>query len=119
MNIEEFKTITIDDYLKAVDKVITKKKSMFEDFRDASPKFKAMIYWLLRKIYEEGDIPEEFLKTNLVALFKKGDPQLASNYRYIHLKVCVYVWFFGGVDMQRTIAIYDIQHLSPLGLLNY
>ena len=86
MNIKEFKTLTIDDYLKAVDKVFTKKKSMFEDFRDASPKFKAMIYWLLRKIYEEGDIPEEFLKTNLVALYKKGDPQLASNYRYIHLK---------------------------------
>ena len=86
MNITEFKTITIDDYLKAVDKVFTKKKSMFEDFRDASPKFKAMIYWLLRKIYEEGDIPEEFLRTNLVALYKKGDPQLASNYRYIHLK---------------------------------
>ena len=72
-DIQEFNTLTMID-LKILDKVYVKKKEMFSDFRDSSPKFKVMIFWLLKKIYETEEIPESFDETELIALFKKVPP---------------------------------------------
>ena len=84
--IEEFNTFTFRDYLKVVSKVYQKNKPMFQEFRDSTPKFKAFIFWILKKIYEDETIPEDFHETSLIALFKKGDSRDPSNYRYLQVK---------------------------------
>ena len=84
--IKEFNTFTFRDYLKIVKKVYVKKKPMFNTFMDSSAKYKVMIFWLLKRIYEEETIPESFFDTELVALFKKGDQKDPGNYRYLQLK---------------------------------
>ena len=86
IEIKDFNTLTMRDYLKILDKVYTKKKEMFSSFLDSSPKFKVMIYWLLKKIYEDEEIPESFFDTELMALFKKGDQKDPGNYRFLQLK---------------------------------
>ena len=55
-----FKSLSFEDYMAVVNKVMTKKKAMFQEFRDTSPRFKIMIYHLLKYIYESEDFPEEF-----------------------------------------------------------
>ena len=84
--IDDFNTFTFRDYLKIVNKVYQKKKPMFQAFRDSTPRFKAFIYWVLKKIYEEETLPENFHETTLIALFKKGDSRNPSNYRYLQVK---------------------------------
>ena len=84
--IEEFESLTMDDYLKVVNKVLIKKKPMMMDFIDSSPRFKVFIYWILKLVYDTEQIPEEFYRTELVALFKKGSATDPNNYRFIHLK---------------------------------
>ena len=84
--IEIFKSLTIEDYISVVDKILEKKKEMFAEFIDSSPKFKVMIFLYLKKMYESEDIPDSFKETELIALFKKGNRQDASNYRFIHIK---------------------------------
>ena len=84
--IVEFNTFTIRDYMKILNRVYEKKKPMFSDFIDSSAKYKVMIYWLLKRIYEDEEIPENFFDTELVALFKKGDQKDPGNYRYLQLK---------------------------------
>ena len=84
--IEVFKSLTIEDYITVVDKILEKKKEMFSEFIDSSPKFKVMIFLYLKKMYESEDIPDSFKETELIALFKKGNRQDASNYRFIHIK---------------------------------
>ena len=59
---------------------------MFRDFPDSGPKFKTLIFYILKRIYEEEEIPESFLVTVLIPLFKKGNPMLAENYRYLHIR---------------------------------
>ena len=54
--------------MKIVNKIYQKKKAMFQAFRDSTPQFKAMIFWILKKIYEDETIPEDFHETSLIAL---------------------------------------------------
>ena len=84
--IKVFKSFTINDYINVVNKVYDKKKEMFANFRDSSPKFKVLIFYILKKIYEEEDIPPSFFETKLIALFKKGNYMDPNNYRYLHIK---------------------------------
>ena len=58
---------------------------MFEDLILSSPKYKAMIFHFLR-LYKYEVIPEDLLEIELVALFKKGDPKIPGNYRFIHIR---------------------------------
>ena len=84
--IEEFESLTLDDYLRVVNKVLTKKKPMMMDFIDSSARFKVFIYWMIKLVYDTEQLPEDFYKTELVALFKKGSALDPNNYRFIHLK---------------------------------
>ena len=84
--ISEYNTFSFRDYVKIVNKIYLKKKPMFQAFRDSTPRFKAMIYWILKKIYEDETIPEDFHETSLIALFKKGDTREPGNYRYLQVK---------------------------------
>ena len=85
-NFEEFNTITWEEFEVIVKKITRKNKQMFHDFIQSGSEFKKLVFEIVKKIYETEDIPESFTVTVLVALFKKGDPRLADNYRYLHLK---------------------------------
>jgi len=45
---------------------------------------------LLRQIWEEGEIPEDWRKGIVVPIYKKGDPGLPSNYRGVSLLCTAY-----------------------------
>ena len=79
--------ISIEDYMWAVDRIAQKKKPMFNDFLRSHPAMKASLYWIVRRMYQEETIPERFLETELIPLFKnKGSPADPGGYRYLHLK---------------------------------
>ena len=59
---------------------------MFEDFNQAGDRWKYFLYLLVKRLYEEENIPDSFFVTTLSALYKKGDPREPSNYRYIHIR---------------------------------
>ena len=42
------------------------------------------MFLVIKKIYEEEDVPDSFLLTQLTQIFKKGDARNPANYRYIH-----------------------------------
>ena len=84
--INDYNTFHFRDYMKIVNKIYQKKKAMFQAFRDSTPQFKAMIFWILKKIYEDETKPEDFHETSLIALFKKVDTREPGNYRYLQVK---------------------------------
>ena len=85
-NIINYDTVTEYEYIKVVKKVCFNKKNMFMDFIESGVEYKVMIFHILKRVYEEEDIPESFHVTVLQALYKKGNPQLAENYRFLHLR---------------------------------
>ena len=82
----KFDTITEEEYVRAVKKITRKHKNMFLDFIESGPEFKVLIFYLLRRIYEEEDIPDDFFITVLQPLHKKGDRRVMGNYRFLHLR---------------------------------
>ena len=84
--IPEFNTITPRDYIRAIQKITNKGKAMFKQFLRMSPKMQAVFYFVFKRMYEEEIIPDSFIETTLIALYKKNDPRLASNYRFLHIR---------------------------------
>ena len=48
--IEIFKSLTFEDYIAVVEKILEKKKEIFIEYIDSSPKFKVMIFIYLKKM---------------------------------------------------------------------
>ena len=87
MEIKKFETISEEEFATVVRKIKSKKKAMFDDFIQSGPVFKHLIYHLVRTIYESEEVPEEFLETVLISLFKgKGDPRRPTSYRFLHIR---------------------------------
>ena len=87
MEFDRFETITEEEFSTVVRKIRSKKKKMFEDFLQSGPVFKHLIYHLTRTIFESEEVPEEFMETVLIALFKgKGDPRRPTSYRFLHMR---------------------------------
>ena len=84
--IEEFDTLTKADFIRAIDKIRRNKKPIFKMFLKSSHRFQAIMFFILRGIYESEEIPDSMKVTRLVALLKKGDPRDPANYRYLHLR---------------------------------
>ena len=84
--IKVFNTLTPEDFMKAVDKIRKKNKALFKPFLNASPTFQAAFFFVIKAIYEEEEMPEDFNETELYPLFKKGDQRDPSNYRFLHMK---------------------------------
>ena len=85
-NDKEDLTVSLEDYEWAIEKVTEKGKGMYKDFLRTGPKFKAAIFFFLKRVFDSEEIPESFWRTNLVSLHKKGPKDLASNYRFLHLR---------------------------------
>ena len=84
--LEDYNTITPREYTRAIQKLMIKGKNMFKQFLAMSPRMIAVFYFIFKRLYEEEVIPEDMKETTLIALHKKNDKRLASNYRFLHLK---------------------------------
>ena len=82
-------TIFIEEYLDVLRELQQRNKNCYSDIRKWGPRFRLFIYWLLKRMYEEEQIPDDFLRTNLQALYKKGSRTDLGNYRFLHLKECL------------------------------
>ena len=82
-------TIYWEDYLDTLNELQARNKSVYSDIKRWGPKFRIFVYLLLKRLYENEECPEEFLKTKLQALYKKGPRSELGNYRFLHLKTCL------------------------------
>ena len=113
--ISEFNTITPREYVRAVQRVMDKGKAMFRQFLRMSPKLLAVLYFVLKKMYEEEVIPDDFIETFLVALHKKGDPRLAANYRFLHMRGDVSRFFQLLIYLKLEAHFDKCTHESQMG----
>ena len=79
-------TIYLEEYLIVLNELQSRNKSCYADIKKWGPRFRIFVYWLMKRMYEEEQVPEDFLKTNLQALYKKGSRMELGNYRFLHLK---------------------------------
>ena len=77
---------TMVQYIDVLNKVYAKNKNMFREFMSTDISFKNLIFKILCRIFETGEIPDSFLTTQLVPLHKKGPKTDPAMYRYLHIK---------------------------------
>ena len=83
-------TIYIEEFLEVMKELQARNKNVYSDIKKWGPKFRIFVYWLMKRMYEDESIPDEFLTTNLQALYKnKGSRKDLGNYRFLHLKTCL------------------------------
>ena len=83
-------TIYLEEYMSTMRELVDRNKSVYQEMKKWGPRFRVVVYWLMRKIYETEQIPSEFNRTELQALYKnKGERSDLSNYRFLHLKTCL------------------------------
>lgn len=80
--------ITLDELMKAMDRSACNKAPgpngiPIEFYKNLTNNMKIAILNAFNKIYEEGIIPESYLKAIIFPIFKKGDKNEPSNYRGI------------------------------------
>ena len=80
-----------------------------EAFR-ASEEAKADLFALTRRMWSEEDIPEDLVLCDLISIFKKGDPDLMTNYRMLGLLTHVYK-FFSTLLTKRLLE--DVEDFLP------
>ena len=86
---EKDETIYFEDYLDTLKELQSRNKSCYADIKKWGPRFRIFIYWIMKRLYEREEVPEEFLETSLRALYKKGPRSDLGNYRFLHLKECL------------------------------
>jgi hypothetical protein len=64
------------------------------------------IHRVINKIWESEDIPEDWLRTIVVRLFKKGDKSICDNWRVISLLSAVGK-MFTHIILRRLVAVVD------------
>ena len=78
---------SLDEFHTVVEKLTVDKKSLYNDFLWAGPKFKLAVFLLLQRIYLREEVPASFRETMLMPLYKgKGDRKKLSSHRFLHLK---------------------------------
>ena len=82
-------TLYLEEYLEVVKELQGRNKTCYADMKKWGPNFRIFVYWLLKRMYEREEVPDEFLQTNLQALYKKGSRMDLGNYRFLHLKTCL------------------------------
>ena len=76
-----------DDYWDLLDRLKAKNKRSYDFIVKSGQKFKEAILILVKRVINTEEIPETFLETVLVQLYKgKGSQQELSNSRFLHIK---------------------------------
>ena len=83
-------TVYIEEFLEVMNELQARNKKCYSDIKKWGPRFRIFVYWMMKRMYEEETVPDEFLKTSLQALYKnKGARSDLGNYRFLHLKGCL------------------------------
>ena len=85
-NMSKFDEPNFLEFKEIMSKLKDKNKNMFREFNNSSTKYHVAIFKFLSKVYEDGDLPSEFTKTELIPLYKKNNPRDPQNYRYLHVR---------------------------------
>ncbi|XP_041982490.1 uncharacterized protein LOC121735655 [Aricia agestis] len=72
------------------------------------PTLVPLLTTLFNMILDTKTIPEEWAKSNIILLYKKGNPNCVSNYRPISLQPTLYKLFASGIE--RRLAEYTEKH---------
>ena len=66
----------------------------YEFYKNASPCFLNELLQMFNAIFIKKEMPISFRKSIIVPLFKKGDPNVAANYRGLSLQSAKYLIIF-------------------------
>ena len=95
-------TIYVEEFQQMVTKLASRNKTVYDDMKSWGPQFRVVGYWLMKRMYEEEEIPREFTTTNLQPLYKgKGPRNDLSSYRFLHLKTC-FAKLFEALVMEKV-----------------
>ena len=75
-----------DDFDKEIKSLRSKGKARYKDITEAGEGFKEDVYRFMKFIWDMEEIPKNWDLTTLVQVFKRGNRNELSSYRYIHLK---------------------------------
>ena len=80
-------TLTLDMFNKSLRILWTKKGKKYEFLAKAGQDFKAAVFSLFQKVWNQEEIPTGWKKTSIVQIYKgKGSIQDQSSQRFIHMK---------------------------------
>jgi len=95
INEEEDDNIQEEEIREVVKKMKKKKAAGVDGIPMEAWKFAGRDLWnglvrLMKQVWKEGEIPEDWRKGIVVPIYKKGDPNLPSNYRGVSLLCTAY-----------------------------
>ena len=112
---EKDTTIFWEDYLETLKVLQARNKSCYANIKTWGPLFRIFVYWLMKRMYEREEIPDEFQKTSLMALYKKGPRSNLWNYQFLHLKEC-FAKVFESLVMNKVKAdLWKSYPISQIG----
>lgn len=85
----------------------------YEFFQNATSNFLELLLTSLNYIYRGGNIPDDFRKSIIFPIFKKGDPNNAANYRGISFMNTVTKIFTGLLNVRLTKWVKENNKLGP------
>lgn len=71
--------------------------------------------YLFNKVLDTGQVPEQWKKSDIILLYKKGNPKNIGNYRPISLLSSVYKLFTSILQSRMTPKIDDCQPIEQAG----
>ena len=75
-------------YDKVLARIQEKGKNMFNLLNKAGQGYKDAMFWYMKRIIDNEEIPNEFRKTELISIWKKkGSPLDLNMMRFIHMKI--------------------------------
>ena len=87
---EKDETIYLEEFLEVMKELQARNKNCYSEIKKWGPKFRIFVYYMMKRMYEDETVPDEFLTTKLQALYKnKGSRSDLGNYRFLHLKSCL------------------------------
>lgn len=86
-----------------------------EILKIASPIITLPITKLFNYILEQGETPRQWSESNIILLYKKGDPKNITNYRPISLLPCMYKLFSSIINQRLNNTLESKQPVEQAG----
>ena len=77
---------TKEDFEKEIELIKKKGKNKYKEVTEAGNGFKNEVYNFMKIIWDKEVIPKSWDLTTLVQIFKRGNRNQLSSYRFVHLK---------------------------------
>ncbi|XP_018376755.1 PREDICTED: golgin subfamily A member 6-like protein 22 [Trachymyrmex cornetzi] len=95
---QEIEELKEEEMKEALKKMKNKKAKGIDEIPAETWKYAGGTLWndmvdLMRQIWKQGEIPEDWKKSIIVPLYKRGDTEKVRNYRGISLLCTAYKWY--------------------------